>query len=163
MWAPNYDEDSKLDFLVLKSKTDKRPPFKLNSFDAVMHMTKSFTDGNLWGHNKKFGYLDVKYMLYGNGDSLPLSIKAHVSKEGYAFICEPSAWWGELPKGFERLWKLPAKMFLTENVVSYDDFEFDQGKAKEVPFFHSKNYGYNEVNGSPGDGQGLCAQVSNPY
>jgi hypothetical protein len=93
LFTPNWNPDAYLDKLVVKSKTDKRPHFIRNSFDAVMWETKEMHDGNLFKNNKEKGYTDVKWMYYGNKNFSPITFKAEVKKEGYIFICEPSKWW----------------------------------------------------------------------
>lgn len=46
------------------------------------------------------GYLDFKYMLYGNRESVPLSLRVEVQSTGLLHICQPPGSWGKMPKGF---------------------------------------------------------------
>lgn len=78
------------------------------------------------------GYRDYKRMMYGNNESAPLSLRMDIKNEGYVHICEPPGNWGVLPKGFKSLYKdFCASAFVT-SVDTYDNFEFDLAKAKEI-------------------------------
>lgn len=84
---------------------------------------------------------------------LALIVFAMLSNFSYMFR------WGAIPDQFKRLATLPAKFYLTQNVASYDDFEFDASKAKEIEYFVPERYGINKPTASPEDGQNLCAQT----
>jgi hypothetical protein len=67
---------------------------------------------------KKAGYLDKKYIIYGNKNSGPLTMKFEVKNEGQLYLCEAPGVWGQLPKGFVHLWESSAQIFIAPDTVS---------------------------------------------
>ena len=125
-FQPLADPDLSLFGLVLsKTAVNGKEPFKSD-------IMENFIDKNIIETAKKRGYKDFKVMLYGDKDSLPLSLKLDIKHEGTVHVCEPPGNWGNLPDGFKSFYKDGnAKAFVTD-VSSYDNFVFDQSKAKEV-------------------------------
>ena len=124
---------------------DKKPKFENEIFEWL-------TNKNIIKKAQTNGYKDFKNMLFGNIDSSPLSLKAIVNKNGYAFLCEPPGNWGKLPLGFERFWFANTSLYLTENIGSYSDFVFNEKTAREVQYFTD----------FPKETQLVCVQLVEP-
>jgi hypothetical protein len=92
------------------------------------------------------GYLDYKYMVYGNKDNGPLNLKFNTKGTGKASLCGPPGVWGKLPDGFKQFWQIETEMYLTENVADFASFQLDKAKAKKLTF----------VNDKPKDTQSIC-------
>jgi hypothetical protein len=81
------------------------------------------------------GYKDFKYCYYGNKDSLPLSIKLDVVKEGKVLLCQPPGVWGHMPSGFKEFWTCGTNLLLTKNVNDLKSWEFDREKAIQIEYY----------------------------
>lgn len=127
-FQPLHDPDLSLLNLVLPTanlSVDAKP-FGY----AIM---EDFLDKSIVEKARLQGYKDYKYMLYGNKQSLPLSLKLEVRHTGFVHLCEPPGNWGKLPKGFKSFYKdSSAKAYITRNVASYESFQFDATKATEM-------------------------------
>jgi hypothetical protein len=95
------------------------------------------------------GYLDYKYMIYGNQESGPLNLKITAKAGGKGSVCGPPGVWGKLPDGFKQFWHIATEMYLTENVVDSTGFQLDKQKAKKLSF----------ANERPTDTQSICAHI----
>jgi hypothetical protein len=127
-FLPNEDPDLSLLNLVVSTKSQNgKEPFKTQ-------ILEHFSDPNIIIRAEGQGYRDYKRMLYGNNQSVPLSLKLDLRHLGYVSICEPPGVWGSYPKGFKSFYKDNlARAFITK-VDSYSsDFVFDEFKAAEVP------------------------------
>jgi hypothetical protein len=93
------------------------------------------------------GYLDYKYMVYGNKDSGPLNLKINAKSTGKGSMCGPPGVWGKLPDGFKQFWNISTDVYLTENVADTSAFQFDKNKAKKIRY----------TNDRPLDTQSICA------
>ncbi len=51
-------------------------------------------------HAHKKGYLDFKWMMYGNVEAGNLHISINVKKKGYIFLCQPPGSCGKIPDAF---------------------------------------------------------------
>lgn len=58
------------------------------------------------------GYLDEKFIIYGNPGTGPLSMKVTVKRLGTFYICEAPGVWGRLPDGFVNLRDSAAQFFM---------------------------------------------------
>lgn len=70
-----------------KAIANRKIPFHVDIYENV-------TRPDIIEMARSRGYLDYKYMLYGNNESIPLSLKASVRKQGVGFICQPPSDWG---------------------------------------------------------------------
>jgi hypothetical protein len=84
------------------SSTSSQVTTKLPFQSGIM---EDFINTNIVKKAREQGYLDYKRMLYGNNESLPLSLRLEIKNEGYVHLCEPPGNWGILPKGFKSLYK----------------------------------------------------------
>ena len=104
---------------------------------------EDFIDKNIVINARRQGYLDYKYMLYGDKSSLPLSLRVDIKHVGIVQLCEPPGNWGNLPAGFKSFYKDDmAKVYITENVAlgneSSATFDFDESRAKQLPIVDLK-------------------------
>ena len=121
---------------------------------------ESIQQQNIIDKAKKTGYTDFKYMLYGNKENTPLSLKITIEKDnkGTFFLCEPPGNWGKLPGGFTTLWDEGAtEVYITlnvdENITNNDKFNFDNGKKSSKLTY---------TNRKPTDSQIICVDFA-PY
>lgn len=100
------------------------------------------------------GYLDYKYVYYGNINSDVLSIKIHVKKEGYLYLCEGPGFFGKLLNNFVHLWESNIEIYKTiisdSDYVEMKEFQFDINKGIRLGISHTK---LDEI----------CLQVCNIY
>ena len=96
------------------------------------------------------GYLDYKYMVYGNKDSSPLNLKINIQSAGLGLLCGPPGVWGKLPDGFKQFWQVDTAIYVTENVDDVNGFEFIVSKAKKLTYTNDK----------PQDTQSICAHFN---
>ena len=128
-FQPIRDESLSMYNLILsKDEIDGKKPFQTD-------IMENFIDKNIVKKATSQGYLDFKRMVYGNKESLPLSLKLEIKHEGIVHICEPPGNWGKLPTGFVSFYKGGAKAYITKDITSYDNFKFDMNKSEE-----KKNY-----------------------
>jgi hypothetical protein len=118
-----------------------------------MNIFEELTDKGIIVKAHSRGYLDYKYMLHGNRDSMPLNVRVNIQKgQGTFFLCEPPGNWGKLPPGFKTLWEAGTKVYFTKDVdtdaaaAGTKPFLFDASKAQELTF----------VNRKPTDSQVVC-------
>lgn len=90
-FQPLADPNLSLYNLVIpQTEKDGKLPWK----SGIM---EDFIDnGNIVKRAREQGYLDYKMALYGNKDSLPLSLKLDIKNEGIVHLCEPPGNWGKL-------------------------------------------------------------------
>eukprot|EP00596_Hydrurales_sp_CCMP1899_P007177 CAMPEP_0119044184 /NCGR_PEP_ID=MMETSP1177-20130426/29321_1 /TAXON_ID=2985 /ORGANISM="Ochromonas sp, Strain CCMP1899" /LENGTH=376 /DNA_ID=CAMNT_0007013835 /DNA_START=275 /DNA_END=1402 /DNA_ORIENTATION=+ len=84
-FEPRADPGSDLINFIIPNGDD-RPAFK-------REIIENFMDAGIVKKATKQGYLDFKYMLYGNKESSPLSLLVNVAKAGIAFMCSPPGNW----------------------------------------------------------------------
>lgn len=89
------------------------------------------------------GYLDYKYILYGNNESLPLALQLNVSRAGTSFLCQPPSEWEQHPKGFGNLWSLSPRIYITLNILKFEYLRLNLGRiltgdmrTKQVSYVH---------------------------
>ena len=161
---PISDAESDLDKYYVKNNVDK-PLFKKTIFEDLM-------DKGIVSKARAGGYQDFKYIYYGNKDSMPLSIKIHVKKEGIVFLCQPPGFWGKLPDGFKNFWDANTKIYLNSDVENYDKLqtfkdllEPNAVNAGHVPFNFNMDLGKVKAytNKIPGDSQNLCVQFDEKF
>lgn len=161
---PTVDKEADLDRYYVKNNVDK-PVFKKIIFEDLMD--KSIVTKAIAG-----GYQDFKYIYYGNKDSMPLSIKIHVKREGVVFLCQPPGFWGKLPDGFKNFWDIDTKIYLSENVANSEKLqtfkdiqEPSSDNADHVPFVFNMDSAKVKpyTNKNPGDSQNLCVQFNERF
>eukprot|EP01035_Chromulina_nebulosa_P024737 gene24737-32217_t len=146
-FQPIANQQANLNSLIIPN-SDSNKQFKLDIFE-------NFVDKNIITKARSRGYLDYKYMLYGNSQSNdPLSLKIHVNKKGYGFICQPPGNWGVYPDKFTSFWLANTLIYLTENTNSNDNnFVFDKNKAKLLSYTPQ----------NPKDTQFVCAEFNDQF
>ena len=116
---------------------------------------EEFVDTNIIAKARSRGYLDYKYMFYGNKTSGVLSINIKVRKEGYMFMCQTPGNWGKLPKDFTYFWEVGTTIYLqpyheamiTNNQSTYY-MHMNDVELRHWDYFIDK----------PGDSQHVCVQ-----
>jgi len=114
------------------------------------------TEPKIISKAKERGYLDFKHMLYGDKNSLPLSLRFTIGKKGKGtgFLCQPCGNWGRLPKGFANFWEVGTKVYLTRDVqvAAGDSFSFKPSlpKTEELKYTNRK----------PKDTQTICVDFA---
>ena len=128
-FLPIRDESLSLYNLVLPQASSSNN----NKKQFQSEIMENFVKKEIIEKAKAQGYLDFKRTLYGNNESLPLSLKLEVIHEGIVHICEPPGTWGKLPDGFTNFYKnFASKAFLTTDITTYDNFKFDVHKSREI-------------------------------
>ena len=88
------------------------------------------------------GYLDYKYLYYGNSNSNVLSFKIHVQQEGYVYLCEGPGIFGKLLAGFTHLWESNIEIYKTIisdiNYAQIKEFQFDISQGVRQGISHEK-------------------------
>lgn len=84
------------------------------------------------------GYLDFKHMIYGDVDSGPISFKINAKDAGTIFVCETPGIWNKFPDGFDHLWTLKPKMFITKHIDSDKEFTFVEKKGVPMSYTYKK-------------------------
>lgn len=104
---------------------------------------ENFIHPSILKKSKERGYLDVKYLLYGNKDAGPISFEIMAKKSGTLFLCQTPGEWGKLPgpgelasKGFKNFWEAETKVFLTANTNRHG-FVFEEVKSKALTYTHA--------------------------
>ena len=60
-----------------------------NSYKWEREIMEMFMEKHIIEKAKTQGYKDFKYMIYGNKDAGPLSLKITIKKGGAVFLCQP--------------------------------------------------------------------------
>ena len=151
-FEPRHDPESHLlDYVVPNG--DNRPAFEHEIFEMI-------SDKGIITKARSQGYLDYKYMLYGNKDSSPLSIKITVMKTGKVHLCQPPGNWGKLPGGFDWFWNVDTRVYLdkdvpndtitnkmvADGVTTGSKFKFKQDETKRIRY----------INRDPKETQNVC-------
>lgn len=146
-FQPRYDDTYALEKLVIPPPQPSKQGFQFLIYEeleksAIIPMARSR------------GYLDFKYMLWGNKTSGALNFRIHAKKRGILFVCQPCGNWGKLPQGFDYFWKVGTKLYLTENTSVAPDgtFSFNADKAKSLTY----------TNHNPKDTQTICVDTDQP-
>jgi hypothetical protein len=146
-FQPLADPSSDLLSIVVPSTdSNTSAAFKHNIIEEMAHpgSTKKYRD---------IGYKDYKWMLYGNKDSMPLSLHIHVKAVGYAWMCQPPGNWGKLPNGFSNFWEVNTEVYMTKNVADVKNFVFSKEKAVLMKY----------VNHKPKDTQNVCVEFEEQF
>jgi len=99
---------------------------------------ENLVDKKLVETSLRQGYQDFKKLMYGNVASGPLSLSLSVTKDGPVMLCQTPGIWGKLPDGFVHFYESKAEMYVTLAVADKAKFVFNQGAAKRLEVFHSK-------------------------
>ena len=155
-FEPKWDRDADLLKYVVgglanssSSSSSAAAPWTKNIFEML-------TDPKIISKAKERGYLDFKHMLYGDKNSLPLSLRFTIGKKGKGtgFLCQPCGNWGRLPKGFANFWEVGTKVYLTRDVqvAAGDSFSFSPSlpKTEELKYTNRK----------PKDTQTICVDFA---
>lgn len=124
-FEPRQDPGSHL--LDLRVPDDSSKKWKVDIMEQLM-------DPGIITKARSQGYKDFKYMIFGNKDAGPLSLKINVRTKGTGSLCQPPGNWGKLPDGFVRFFEVDTKVYITENVEDPDKFVFAVDKAKQLPY-----------------------------
>ena len=139
-FQPRRDDTLSLEKLMISSG-DGKEGFKMEIIDKLQN------NGDFIRRVAQYGYVDLKYMLYGNKDSGVLSLKIHVRQQGTGFLCQPAGDWGRLPDGFQNFWEIGTEVYLTENVgPDPQNFVFAKDKSRLLEY----------INRKPKDTQTIC-------
>lgn len=128
--------------LIIPSKTSSSTPFNYDIWER-----HTYHEAYIRGENKSC--TDKKYVLFGNQQSQPLSLKLQVKRQGIIHLCE-------MPpppvKYFTSLDDI-TKVYITANVnteIAYKEFDFNLKRAKEFALLYkplkpkTKIYHYNK-------------------
>lgn len=138
-FQPRRDDTYALEKLMITSG-DGKEGFKMEIIDTL-------NNRDFMKRVNQYGYIDLKYMLYGNKDSGVLSLKINVKQHGVGFLCQPAGDWGRLPDGFQNFWEVDTKVYLTENVgPNPQNFIFSKDKGRLLEY----------INRKPKDTQTIC-------
>ncbi len=119
-----------------KGVVSTKPAFQVVVMEDLMpNLKETMIKGRLNGGR------DYKYIIYGDANSSPLSLKINPQKLGVGLICQHDGLMRTLPDGFKFFWEVETKMYLTENVVEVDKFVFAVERAKLM------KYTFVELNG----------------
>ena len=141
-FEPRYGNNTDLESLIVPNK---------HQWNKAIF--EEFVDKDIIIKARSRGYLDYKYMFYGNKTSGPLSLNVHVRKEGYLYMCQTPGNWGKLPPGFTHFWDVETPVYLqlnTEGTISYN-FDSSRKDVKLWEYFNDK----------PSDSQHVCVQFVN--
>ena len=83
----------------------------------TLDIFEMFIDKNIIEKSRRQGYKDYKYMLFGNKESGPVSLRISITKLGVTHLCSPPGNWGQMPKGFQNFWEPNTPVYLTTNVA----------------------------------------------
>merc|ERR1711871_52676 len=133
--------------------TDLKSLIVPNGHKWNLAIFEEFVDTNIIKKARKRGYLDYKYMFYGNTTSGPLSLNIHVEKEGYIFVCQTPGNWGKLPPGFTHFWDVNTPVYVQTNTEGTSAYKFDANAVD------TKSWSY--FNDKPDDSQHVCVQFNN--
>lgn len=131
-FEPRNEPNSDLAGLVISGMSkDSSPGWKLDVFE-------NFIDKVIFTRARERGYLDVKYMLYGNKNDGPLSLIVNFKKDGVALLCQTPGEWGKLPDKFKNFWDINTQIYLTEGVSeeAKASFKFSMETAKKIEYTH---------------------------
>jgi hypothetical protein len=95
-----------------------------------LDVLENFIDPVIFKKARERGYLDVKYMLYGNKDDGPLSFSINARETGYIYICQTPGDWGKLPDKFRNFWDLDTKVYISDSSSGSSSFNFETEKEK---------------------------------
>ena len=91
-----------------------------------------FLDKSIISKARSRGYLDYKYMHYGDKSAGPLSINILTRQKGFVFICQTPGNWGKLPGSFKNFWEADTQVFLETRAHVWTDYRFNTRFAPSV-------------------------------